>query len=97
MINFNDYTTENKTRHNLNWSNILDHPYRITIMRGPGSGKTNELSNLINNQPDLTKYVYITKDLYETKYQYLLMNKKAQTQNILMILKLLFNTVDMIA
>ena len=55
MINFDDYTNENKIKHNLNWPSILDHPYRITIIWGPGSGKTNELSNLINNQPDIDK------------------------------------------
>ena len=29
MINFDDYTNENKTKHNLNWSYMPDHPYRI--------------------------------------------------------------------
>ena len=50
MINFDDYTNENKTKHNPNWPHIPDHPYRILIMRGSGSGKTNALLNLINNQ-----------------------------------------------
>ena len=27
-----------------------DHPYRILIIGGPGTGKTNTLLNLINNQ-----------------------------------------------
>ena len=39
MINFDDYTNENKTNHNPNWQYILDHPYRILIMRNSGSGK----------------------------------------------------------
>ena len=38
-INFDDYINENKTRHNKNWSYILDHPYRILIIGGSGSGK----------------------------------------------------------
>ena len=53
MINFNDYTNENKTKHNHNWSHIRDRPYRILIIGGSGSGKTNALFNLINNQLDI--------------------------------------------
>ena len=41
MINFDDYTNENKSEHNLKWSYIPDHPYRILIKGGSGSGKTN--------------------------------------------------------
>ena len=47
MINFDDYTNENKTKHNLKWPYIEDHPYRILIIGGSGSGKTNALLNLI--------------------------------------------------
>ena len=56
MINFGDYTNENKTKHNPNWPYIPNHPYRILIIGGSGSGKTNTLLNLINNQPDKIKY-----------------------------------------
>ena len=60
MINFDDYANENKTEHNLKWQYIPDHPYRIVIVGGSGSGKTNALLNLINNQPDIDKiYIYI--------------------------------------
>ena len=52
MINFKNYTNENKTEHNLTWSYIPDHPYRIRIGGGSGPQKTNALLNLINNQPD---------------------------------------------
>ena len=55
MINFHDYANENKIEHNLDWSYILDLPYRILIIGGSGSGKTNALLNLINNQPDIDK------------------------------------------
>ena len=53
MINFDDYVNENKTEHNKNWPYTPDHPYRILIIGGSGSGKTNVLLNLIENQ---TKY-----------------------------------------
>ena len=41
MINFDDYTNKNKTEHNLKWPYIPDHPYRILIIGGSESGKTN--------------------------------------------------------
>ena len=53
MINFDDYTNENKTRHNLNWPYISDHPYRVLIIGGSGSGKTNALLSSIENQRDI--------------------------------------------
>ena len=42
---------------------------------GSGSGKTNALLNLINNQPDIDKIYLYAKDSYEAKYQYLI-NKR---------------------
>ena len=42
---------------------------------GSGSGKTNALLNLINNQPDIDKIYLYAKDPYEEKYQYLI-NKR---------------------
>ena len=65
MINFDDYTNENKINHNFNWLYIPDHPYRILILGGSGSGKTNTLLNLIENQPDIDKKYLYVKDLYE--------------------------------
>ena len=32
MINFDDYTNENKTKHNLKWPYVPHHPYRILII-----------------------------------------------------------------
>ena len=75
MIDFDDYTNENKTEHSSNWPYIPDHPYRILIIGGSGSGKTNALLNLINNQPDIDKIYLYTKDPHETKYQFLI-NKR---------------------
>ena len=51
-----------------------DHPYRILIIGGSGSGKTNALLNLINNQPDIDKIYLYAKNPYEAKYQYLINN-----------------------
>ena len=78
MINFDDYANENKTQHNLKWPYIPDHPYRILIIGGSGSVKTNVLLNLINNLPDIDKIYLYAKDLYEAKYQYLI-NKREST------------------
>ena len=75
MINFDEYTNENNTRHNSKWPYIPDHPYRILIVGGSGSGKTNALLSLINNQPDIDKIYLYAKDPYEKKYQYLI-NKR---------------------
>ena len=75
MINFDEYTNENIIEHNSKWPYIPDHPYRILIVGGSGSGKTNALLNLINNQPDIDKIYLYVKDPYEKKYQYLI-NKR---------------------
>ena len=72
MINFDDYTNENIIEHNSKWPYIPDNPYRILIIGGSGSGKTNALLNLINNQPDIDKIYSYAKDPYEAKYQYLI-------------------------
>ena len=72
MINFDDYANENKTEHNKNWPYTPDHPYRILVIGGSGSGKTNLLLNLIENQPEIDKIYLYAKDPYEAKYQYLI-------------------------
>ena len=75
MIKFDDYTNENKIEHSSKLPYIPDHPYRILIVGGSGSGKTNVLLNLINNQPYIDKIYLYAKDPYEAKYQYLI-NKR---------------------
>ena len=75
MINFNYYVNKNTIKHNKNWPYIPDHLYRILLIGGSGSGKTNLLLNLIENQPDIDKIYLYAKDPYESKYQYLI-NKR---------------------
>ena len=70
-----DIVNENKTAHNKNWPYIPDYPYRILIIGGSESGKTNVLLNLIENQPDIDKIYLYAKDPYECKYQYVI-NKR---------------------
>ena len=71
MINFDEYANENKRKHNPNWPYSPDHPYRLLIIGGSGSGKTNTLLNLINNQPNIDIIYLYVKDPYEDKYQFL--------------------------
>ena len=78
MISFDDYANENKTEHNQKWPYIPDHSYGILIIGGSGSGKTNELLKLINNQPDIDKIYLYAKDPYEAKYKFLI-NKREST------------------
>ena len=70
VINFDNYTNENKTEHNSNWPYVPYHPYRMLIVGGSGSGLV--LLNLINNQPDIDKIYLYAKEPYEAKYQYLI-------------------------
>ena len=60
--------------HNPNWPGIPDNPYRILVIVGSGSGKTNALLNLKGHQPDIDKIYLHAKDPHEAKHQ-LLINK----------------------
>ena len=62
---------------NSEWPYIPDHPYRILIIGGSGSGKTNALLNLINNQLDIDKIYLYAKDPYEEKYQFLISKRES--------------------
>ena len=63
---------KNIKRENPNWPEIRHHSYRILIIRGSGSGKTNTLFNMINQEPDIEKIYLYTKDLKVVKYQFLI-------------------------
>ena len=75
MINFDDYTNENKTKHNPKRPYNPDRPYKILIKGGSGSRRTSALFSLIDNQPDIDKIYLYAKDPYEAKHQYLI-NKR---------------------
>ena len=68
MINFDD-VTKNIKEHNPNWPQIPDHLYRILIIEGSGSGKTNLLFTIMSQQPDIDKIYLYPKDLCEAMKQ----------------------------
>ena len=61
MFNFDYITKEDIEEHNPNWPKIPDHPYRILIFRGSGSGKANALLHLINHELDIDKKIFMLK------------------------------------
>ena len=65
MINFNLVTKENIKEHNPNWPQTLDHPYRILIIGGSESKKTNSIFNLISQQPYIDKVYLYAKDTWK--------------------------------
>ena len=72
MISLDSITNKNNKEHNEKWPYIPDHPYRILIIGGSGSGKTNALLNLIKEQDDIDKIYLYAKDLSEPKYEFLI-------------------------
>ena len=68
MIALDSFTNENNIKHNEKWPYIPDHLYRIIIIGGSESGKTNALINLINEQNDIYKIYLYARDLSEPKY-----------------------------
>ena len=75
MINLDSITNENNKKHNKKRPFIPDHPYRILIIGGSGSGKTNALLNLIK-QDDIDKMYLYAKDLNAPKYEFLIKKRE---------------------
>ena len=72
-----NYDQSVEINHNPNWPYIPDHPYRILVIGGSGSGKTNLLLNLIIHQwPDIDKIYLYAKDPFQSKYQLLISGRK---------------------
>ena len=67
FINFEDHANETRIENNSKWAYIPDHPYKVLILGGSRSAKTNVLLNFINNKPDIEKICLYAKDTYETK------------------------------
>ena len=76
MTNLDSITIEKNKKHNQKWPYIPDHPYRILIIGGSGSGKTNALLNLIKEQDDIDKIYLYAKDLSEPKYEFLIKKRE---------------------
>ena len=76
MINLDSIINESNKKYNEKWPYIPDHSCRILIIRGSGSGKTNTLLNLINEQRDINKIYLNAKDLSEPKYEFLIKNRE---------------------
>ena len=76
MINLDSITNKDNKEHNEKLPHIPDHPYRILIIGGCGSGRINTLINLINEQYDIDKFYLYAKELSEPKYDFL--NKKGK-------------------
>ena len=72
MINLDSITIENNKEHNEKWPYIPDYLYRILIVGGSGSVKTNALVNLIKEQDDIDKMYLYAKNVSERKYQFLI-------------------------
>ena len=68
MINFDDYANENKTKFKV--AIYSRSSIQNTNNRGCGSGKTNTLLNLINNQPNIDKIYLYSKDPYEANINF---------------------------
>ena len=76
MINLDNIVNNNNGKHNEKWTYIPHHPYRILIIGGSGSAKTNTLLHLINEKKDIDKIYLYAKDLSESKYEYLIRNRE---------------------
>ena len=57
-----DITKKNNKKHNEKWPYVPDHPYRILMIGGSGTGKTSVMYNLIHEQNDIDKMHLYAKD-----------------------------------
>ena len=76
MFNLDDITNKNNKEHNEKWPYIPDHSYRILIIGGSGSGKTNALLNLIKEQDHIDHIYLYTRDLCKAKHGFLIKKRE---------------------
>ena len=83
MINLDSSINEKNKKYNKKWLYIPNHPYRILIIAGSGSEKTNAMLNLINELRDIDKTYLYAKNLSEPKYGYSIKNcENARTKHV---------------
>ena len=73
IINLDSIANDSNKEHNGKGPYIPDHPYRIG---GFGSGKTNVLLNLIEEQDDIDNIYLYEKDLSESNYEFLIKKRE---------------------
>ena len=79
MFTLDASTNENNKDQIKKWLYIPDYPYRMLIIGGSGSGKTNVLLNLTKEQDseNLIDEIYLNaKELNEPKYQLLIKQRE---------------------
>ena len=75
-IKLDSITNENNKKHNEKWPEIPDHSYKVLIIGGSESEKTNALISLISEQNNISKIYVYAKDLSEPKYEYLIKKRE---------------------
>ena len=68
MLMIEKYDQSVEINQNTNWSYTSENPYRILIISGSGTGKTNALLYLMKHQrPDIDKMYLYVEDPFESK------------------------------
>ena len=63
MVNFDDVITKETKKHNPTWPQIPNYLYRILIIWGSGSWKTNLLFNLISQQLNIAIKIHMKQNI----------------------------------
>ena len=70
MFSFDYITKKGIQEQNPSRPQSLDRPYKVIIIGGWGSAKTNLFLNLINYHPNTEKSYLYSKDPYKAKYKF---------------------------
>ena len=82
MFKVDDIANEKNKDHNKKWPYIPDHPNRMLIIGGSGSGKSNVLLNLIGQQDVLIKFICMQKIWVNQSINFSFKNMKIQKLSI---------------